>query len=200
MRDWGLPFPLFVRSARGATLLDATASYADFLPRGHRPMFGHSPARWREHSLRRRRWADGDAYRGGGSPESGAALAERFALPCWQLTQRQRRQSRGAALGARHHGRRDVLVFNGATTARWTRPRCAGRARGAARAGLRGMPSRSRPTPVWNSTIWRPLAGALGDSGLRRAVRPGMTNMGVVLPEPGFHTQLRRLTARRARC
>jgi len=63
------------------------------------------------------------------------------------------------------------------------------------RAGLRGMPFEVEPHP--GGGIQRPggRGGALGDSGVAAVLcEPALTNMGVVLPEPGFHAELRRLT------
>ncbi len=202
MRDWGLPFPLFVRSARGATLIDVDGhSYDDFCLGDTGAMFGHSPApvaRALAAQCARGLTAmlPGEQIAG-----IGAALAARFGLPCWQLTQSASDANREALRWARAiTGRRDVLVFNGCYHGAVDETHVRLGERGAQpRAGLRGMPfDVAAHTRVVEFNDLAALAGALGEAGVAAVLcEPALTNMGVVLPEPGFHAELRRLTRQR---
>lgn len=199
MRDWGLPFPLFVRSARGATLVDVDGrSYDDFCLGDTGAMFGHSPAPVANALVAQAAAGLTAMLPGERVAGIGAALAERFALPCWQLTQSASDANREALRWARAiTGRRDVLVFNGCYHGAVDETHVRLGEHGAQpRAGLRGMPFEVEAhTRVVEFNDLAAVTGALGDAGVAAVLcEPAMTNMGVVLPEPGFHKGLRRLT------
>ncbi|MEW5769425.1 MAG: aspartate aminotransferase family protein [Pseudomonadota bacterium] len=115
MNDWGTPTPLFVREARGArfTCVDGL-DYADFCLGDTGAMFGHGPepvARALERQARRGFTA---MLPGELTPDAGAALAEHFGLPCWQLAATATDANRFVLRWARAvTGRRKLLVFDG---------------------------------------------------------------------------------------
>jgi glutamate-1-semialdehyde 2,1-aminomutase len=199
MRDWGLPFPLFVRAARGAELVDADGqTYDDFCLGDTGAMFGHSPEPVARALAVQAAGGLTAMLPGERVAEVGRALAARFRLPCWQLTQSASDANREALRWARAiTERRDVLVFNGCYHGAVDETHVRLSERGAEpRAGLRGMPFEvADHTRVVEFNDLAALADVLGDGAVAAVLcEPAMTNMGVVLPEPGFHAQLRRLT------
>ncbi|HEX9474471.1 MAG TPA: transaminase [Steroidobacteraceae bacterium] len=199
MRDWGLPFPLFVRSARGATLIDVDGqAYDDFCLGDTGAMFGHSPEPVARALAAQAAGGLTAMLPGERVGALGAALAARFGLPCWQLTQSASDANREALRWARAiTARRDILVFNGCYHGAVDETHVRLGERGTQpRAGLRGMPfDVTAHTRVVEFNDLAALAGALADGEVAAVLcEPAMTNMGVVLPEPGFHAQLRRLT------
>jgi glutamate-1-semialdehyde 2,1-aminomutase len=199
MRDWGLPFPLFVQSARGATLIDADGrSYDDFCLGDTGAMFGHSPEPIARALAAQATQGLTAMLPGVRVAAVGAALAARFGLPCWQLTHSASDANREALRWARAiTGRGDILVFNGCYHGAVDETHVRLSERGAQpRAGLLGMPfDVSARTRVVEFNDVAELAGALADGEVAAVLcEPAMTNMGVVLPEAGFHAQLRALT------
>ncbi len=115
MNDWGTPAPLFVRQAQGAHFICADGiDYADFCLGDTGAMFGHSPepvARALEQQARR---GYTTMLPGMVAPAVGAALAEQFGLPCWQLTTTATDANRFVLRWARAvTGRKKLLVFDG---------------------------------------------------------------------------------------
>jgi glutamate-1-semialdehyde 2,1-aminomutase len=87
MNDWGTPAPLFVHQAQGAHFTCADGiDYADFCLGDTGAMFGHSPEPVARALERQARRGYTTMLPGMIAPEVGAALAEQFSLPCWQLT------------------------------------------------------------------------------------------------------------------
>lgn len=115
MNDWGTPAPLFVRQALGAHFTCADGiDYADFCLGDTGAMFGHSPepvARALERQARRGYTTMlPDVL----APEVGAALADQFGLPCWQLVTTATDANRFVLRWARAvTGRTKLLVFDG---------------------------------------------------------------------------------------
>jgi len=199
MQDWGTPFPLFVRSARGAELIDVDGiRYADFCLGDTGAMFGHSPEPV-AHALATQAGQGFTAMLAGERIAAvGALLAERFGLPFWQLTQTATEANRAVLRYARAaSGRQKVLVFDGCYhgTVDETMVRLRD-GRTVARGGQIGA-----PFDLAAHTVAVPFndAAALEQALAPRDVacvlaEPVMTNVGMVLPDPGFHAALRRLT------
>ena len=125
-------------------------------------------------------------------------LTRRFGLPVWQLAMTATDANRFALRLARHlTGRPKVAVFDCATTAPSTRPsRCSTTMGGRAaarqhRAG--GRPAETTAVVPFNDVAALEAALAGGDVACVLA-EPALTNIGIVLPAPGFHDDLRRLT------
>ncbi|MFO1410343.1 MAG: transaminase [Steroidobacteraceae bacterium] len=199
MQDWGTPFPLFVREARGARLLDADGhAYADFCLGDSGALFGHAPepvARALAAQAARGLTA---MLPGERVAAVGALLAERFGLPYWQLVQTATEANRAVLRYARAAtGRRRVLVFDGCYhgTVDETMVRLR-EGRTVARAGQVGAPFELAAHSVavpFNDVAALEQALAARDIACVLA-EPVMTNAGMVLPQPGFLDTLRRLT------
>jgi glutamate-1-semialdehyde 2,1-aminomutase len=199
MRDWSMPYPFLVESARGAVLRDVDGNeYADFCLGDTGSMFGHSPAPVVEAITRQA--GKGITYMlpTEDAVEVGRLLAERFGLPHWQVATTATDANRFALRVARAvTGRPKILVFNGCYhgTVDETFVRivdgCA-----VNRPGLLGQAAdltQFARVVEFNDLAALEAALAQGDVACVIA-EPVMTNSCMVLPEPGFHAQLRRLT------
>lgn len=201
MLDWGTPFPLFAERASGAELWDVDGHrYDDFCLGDTGAMFGHSPppvaraiARQAERGLTMMLSTD-DA------PAVADALAERFGLPFWQVTSTASEANRAVIRWCRGiTGRQTVLVFNG----------CYHGAVDDVFVDLRGgVPELRRSlvgqvydvrahTRVIEFNDLDALEAALAPGDVAAVLmEPAMTNVGMVLPEPGYLDAVRALTAR----
>lgn len=201
MNDWGTPTPLFVREARGAhfTCSD-NIDYTDFCLGDTGAMFGHSPepvARALEEQARRGFTA---MLPGVNTPDVGAALADQFGLPYWQLATTATDANRFVLRWARAvTGRTKLLVFDGC---------------------YHGTVDDTMVDVVDGKTVSRAsLLGQTVDLGLHTVAvdfndlaaverelatgeiaclltEPALTNCGMVPARPGFIASLRELTAR----
>ncbi len=199
MVDWGLPFPLFMKSASGATLTSAdNHQYTDFCLGDTGAMFGHSP----------KSVADTLAREGANglttmlpSPDAadvGQLLEDRFGLPFWQITATASDANRAVLRWSRAiTGRKKILVFNhcyhGCVDDTFI---TADNGHVKMVDGLVGEPrDLTAHTKVveFNDTEAVEAALAVGDVACVLA-EPVMTNIGMVLPQPGFLETLRRLT------
>jgi glutamate-1-semialdehyde 2,1-aminomutase len=199
MRDWSMPFPFLVDSARGAVLRDVDGNeYADFCLGDTGSMFGHSPPAVVEAIERQ-------AGRGltymlptEDAVEVGRLLAERFGLPHWQVATTATDANRFALRVARAvTGRPKILVFNGCYhgTVDETFVRLVD-GRTVNRPGLLGQAAdltQFARVVEFNDVPALEAALAHGDVACVIA-EPVMTNSCMVLPQPGFHAELRRLT------
>jgi len=202
MAKWPGGFPLYVERARGNRITDIDGhSYTDFCLGDTGAMAGHSPAATVQ-ALRHR-----VEHLGGLTtmlPTQDAAwvgeeLGRRFGLPRWSFTLTATDANRWAIRLARQvTGRPRILCFSysyhGSVDETFVV------------LGEDGRP-RSRPgnvgAPVDPTTTTRVVE--FNDvEGVRRALaygdvaavvtEPALTNIGIVLPEPGFHEALRALT------
>jgi glutamate-1-semialdehyde 2,1-aminomutase len=199
MRDWPMPYPFVVQSARGAVLTDVDGNdYADFCLGDTGSMFGHSPPAV----------ADAVARQAGrgltymlpteDAIAVGRLLAERFGLPHWQVATTATDANRFALRVARAvTGRPKILVFNGCYhgTVEETFVRLA-EGRAVNRPGLLGqVADLTRLARVVEFNDLGGLEAALAHGDVACVIaEPVMTNSCMVLPEPGFHAGLRRLT------
>jgi glutamate-1-semialdehyde 2,1-aminomutase len=199
MRDWPMPFPFLVEHAQGAVLRDVDGNeYADFCLGDTGSMFGHSPPRVAEAITRQ-------AGRGltcmlptDDAIAVGRLLAERFALPHWQIATTATDANRFALRVARAAtGRPRILVFNGCYhgTVDETFVRLV-HGRAVNRPGLLGQfDDLTRQTRVVEFNDVAALTAALTERDVACVItEPVMTNTCMVLPDPGFHEALRRLT------
>jgi len=199
MRDWSMPFPFLVETAQGSTLRDIDGNdYADFCLGDTGSMFGHSPAP--VVAAITRQAGKGLTYM---LPTEdaiavGPLLAERFGLPHWQVATTATDANRFALRVARAvTGRPKILVFNGCYhgTVDETFVRLVD-GRAVNRPGLLGQ--------VTDLTQLARVVEFNDVDGLRRELahgdvacvitEPVLTNSCMVLPEPGFLAQVRRLT------
>lgn len=201
MKDWSMPFPFLVSEAHGAVLRDIDGNeYADFCLGDTGSMFGHSPAPVAEAIARQ-------AYRGltymlpsEDAIAVGQLLAERFGLPYWQVATTATDANRFALRAARAvTGRPRILVFNGCYhgTVDETFVRLVD-GRAVNRPGLLGQATDlTQLARVVEFNDLPALEQALGYGDVACVIaEPVMTNCCMVLPDPGFHAELRRLTRR----
>ncbi len=199
MLDWGTPFPLFVKEARGATLTDADGiSYADFCLGDTGSMFGHSPRPIAEVLQRQGAWGLTSMLPTEDAAAVGRLLAERFGLPFWQVTATATDANRYVLRWARAvTGREKILVFHGcyhgSVDDTFVRLKDG---RPIARPGLIGqVVDLTKTTKVVEFNDVAALEAALKPGNVACVLcEPAMTNIGMVLPEPGFHDALRSLT------
>ncbi len=199
MADWGTPHPLFVASAQGNRLTDVDGhTYIDFCLGDTGAMFGHSPAPVMDAIARQLGRGLTTMLPSEDAAPVGRLLGERFGLPFWQVTATASDANRSVIRWARGvTGRRKVLVFNG----------CYHGAVDDAFVSLENGAPRNRPglvgqvqdltqtTTVIEFNDLDALSKALANRDIACVLaEPVMTNCAMVLPDPGYHEELRRLT------
>jgi glutamate-1-semialdehyde 2,1-aminomutase len=201
MQDWGTAFPMFVQDAEGVVLTDVDGhQYADFCLGDTGAMFGHSP----------KPVADAIAAQSARGltcmlPAElvsvvGRQLSALFGLPVWQITQTATDANRAVLRWSRAlTGRSKVLAFQGCYhgTVDETLVRLVG-GRTVPRPGLIG--------PVFDNSTAATLIEFNDLPALERELttndfacviaEPVMTNVGMVLPEPGYLAALADLARR----
>ncbi|HSF26648.1 MAG TPA: aspartate aminotransferase family protein [Actinomycetes bacterium] len=202
MAKWAGPFPVYVADATGSrfTCVDGH-EYVDLCLGDTGAMTGHSPA------------ATVDAVRDRLSrgitlmlPTEDAAvvaedLGQRFGLPQWQFTLSATDANRHVIRYARHvTGRPKVLVadycYHGSVDETFATLDDSGRV--VARRGNIGAPvPPSETTAVVEFNDLDALEQSLATGEIACVLmEPAMTNIGIVLPDPGYHAALRELTRR----
>jgi glutamate-1-semialdehyde 2,1-aminomutase len=202
MVKWAGPWPLFVDQARGARFTDVDGhEYVDFCLGDTGAMAGHGPeatVRAVERQLRRgitHMLPTEDAS------VAGDELRRRFGLRFWQFTLTATDANRFAIRLARHvTGRPKILVHNhnyhGSVdeTFAWIGPD----GDVVARRGNLGPPvPPSETTRVVEINDLESLERELAHGDVAAALmEPALTNVGIVLPDPGYHEAVRELTLR----
>ena len=199
MTDWPTPFPILVESARRATITDVDGNQLDDFCLGDTgSMFGHSPAPVAR--AIRKQAGRGLTYMlpSEDALAVGTLLQELFGLPYWQIATTATDANRFALRVARAvTGRDKILVFNGAyhgsvdeTMVRIkdgkpiNRPGLAGEFR-----------DLTKRTKIVEFNDLPALEAALQAKDVACVItEPVLTNSCMVLPQPGFHDALRRLT------
>jgi glutamate-1-semialdehyde 2,1-aminomutase len=202
MVRWPGPFPLFVDRAQGARFTDADGlEYVDLCLGDTGAMTGHAPPA--AVAAMKARLDRGLTFM---LPTEdalwvSAELARRFSLPFWQLASTATDANRSVIRIAREiTGRPRVLVFDwcyhGTVDEAFATLRPDGSV--GARPGNMGPPVDPAVTTrvvEWNDAAALGRELAHGDVACVLA-EPAMTNIGIVLPEPGFLDTLRALTRR----
>ncbi|RQH05330.1 aspartate aminotransferase family protein [Paraburkholderia dinghuensis] len=191
MNDWSTPFSLYVEAARGATFTDADGHrYADFCLGDTGAMFGHAPEPVARAVAAQAQRGFTTMLPGEDAAVVAEALADRFGLPYWQFAMTASDANRFALRWARAAtGRKQIVVFNGCY-------------HGTVddvfvdlvdgvptqRASLLGQVQDLLPyTRVVEFNDLDALEKALADGEVACVLaEPAMTNVGMVLPEPGF--------------
>lgn len=201
MRDWPSPFPLVVAQAQGARLSTEDGQVLDDFCLGDTAaMFGHSPPPVAEAVARQARIGLSYMLPTGEVELVGDLLAQRFGLPFWQVTTTASEANRAVIRWCRGiTGRRRILVFNG----------CYHGAVDDAFVDLRdGQPETRRSlvgqvvdvtatTTVIEFNDRTALESALMSGEIACVLaEPVMTNVGMVLPDPGVLQFMREVTAR----
>ncbi len=201
MNDWGTPSPLFVQRAAGVCLACADGhEHLDFCLADTAAMFGHSPPALVAALAARAGDGLGAMLPGTAAPEVGRLLAARFGLPLWQFALSASDANRFCLRWARAvTGRSRVLVFDGCYHGtvdetfvdRELSP--GGKVSVHTRASLLGqVQDLTRDTRVVEFNDAAALVEALADRSVACVIaEPVMTNVGMVLPRPGFLERLR---------
>ena len=199
MTEWAGPYPVFVAEAEGARFTDVDGhTYVDFCLGDTGAMTGHAPKEAVEAIARQSAKGITTMLPTEDSVWVGREMARRFGLPYWQFCLTATDANRFTIRLAREITKRPkILVFN------WcyhgsvdetisTLEHGAQRAR-PGNIGAPVDPSLTTRVVEFNDVDHLEKALAHGDVACVLA-EPALTNIGIVLPEPGFHEALRRLT------
>ena len=200
MVKWPGPFPVFVAEAAGAHFRDVDGhDYVDLCLGDTGAMTGHSP----QPTVDRVRDQVGRGITAMLPTEDSVVVAgelgRRFGLPLWQFTLSATDANRHALRYARHvTGRRTVVVhdycYHGSVDETFATLDASGRT--VARRGNIGPPVDPAETTIvveFNDVDGLERALATGEVAAVLC-EPALTNVGIVLPEPGYHDALRSLT------
>ncbi|XXF09935.1 aspartate aminotransferase family protein [Pseudomonas sp. D2-3] len=201
MSDWSMPSALFVSHAKGARFHDVDGhAYIDFCLGDTGSMFGHSPEPIAQAIAEQGANGLTTMLPGEDAIIAGELLAERFGLPFWQVATTATDANRFVIRWARAITNRKVLlVFDGCYhgTVDDVMVRCR-EGRTVHRGGLigqaRNLAKTSRAVP-FNDVAALEAALVQGDVAAILC-EPAMTNIGMVLPEPGFMDKVRELSKR----
>jgi glutamate-1-semialdehyde 2,1-aminomutase len=200
MTHWATPFPLFMERAKGARLWDVDGNeYIDFCLGDTGAMAGHSPSATAEAISRRASMGLTAILPTEDAVVVGDELNSRFGLPKWQIVMTATDANRYALRLARHlTGRPRVLVFNWCYhgTVDETLAVLDSNGRVARRPGVVGPTQPAGDTTrvvEFNDVDALERELAHGDVACVIA-EPALTNIGIILPDPGFHEALRELT------
>jgi glutamate-1-semialdehyde 2,1-aminomutase len=202
MVRWASRIPPFVVSAEGARVTDVDGqTYVDFCLGDTGAMAGHAPAPTVRAVNEQTRHGVTFMLPTEDAVWAGREMARRFGLPQWQFTLTATDANRFAIRIARGvTGRPKILVFNYCYHGTVDETLGVLDADGTVtyRAGNLGAPV--HPSVTTRVVEFNDLAGlerelAAGDVACVLA-EPAMTNIGIILPEPGFHDGLRELTRR----
>ena len=199
MADWPTPFPLFVKEASGTTITDVDANVRfDFCLGDTGAMFGHSPQPVAQAVMEQAARGYTTMLPGEDAVFVGEELARHFGLPFWQVAATATDANRAVIRWARAVTRRPVLlVFDGCYHG--TVDDCMVRLKDGKtvpRPGLAGQVTDfSMTTRVIEFNDLAALEQALAPGDVAALLcEPAMTNIGMVLPDPGFHDAVRALT------
>lgn len=199
MRDWPLPFPMVVAEAKGVRLTDIDGNQAvDFCLGDSGAMFGHAPAPVMRALTERAARGFTHMLVSDDANEVGSLLVERFGLPLWQVSTTASDANRFALRVARAvTGRRKVLVFEGCYHGAVDEALVGLKdGRTVTRSGVLGQGADLADLSVaipFNDEAALAAALATGEIACLMA-EPVMTNCSMILPQPGFHEAMRRLT------
>lgn len=200
MSKWSGGYPIFFESARGSRIIDVDGnSYIDFCLGDTGAMAGHSPEPTVDSVI------DRIQLKGGvttmlpslDSIKAATALKSRFPLPLWQFTLSATDANRFALRFARQiTGRKKILVFSycyhGTVDESFTVLKDGVSVSREGNVGPAVDPAVTTEAVEFNDidAVRRALS-----TGEIAAVltEPALTNIGIVLPEDGFHEQLRSL-------
>lgn len=201
MNDWSTPFSLYVEAAHGAHFTDADGHrYADFCLGDTGAMFGHSPEPVAHAIAEQARRGLTTMLPSADAAWIGAELARRFGLPYWQFAMSASDANRFALRWARAAtGRKQILIFNGCyhgTVDDVFVDLADGRP--VQRDSLIGqVHDLLAYTRVVEFNDLAALEAALKDEQVACVLaEPALTNIGMVLPEPGYWEQAQALMRR----
>jgi glutamate-1-semialdehyde 2,1-aminomutase len=202
MTMWPGGFPIFAASAEGARVTDVDGHrYVDLCLGDTGAMTGHSPPRAVEVIAEQARRGITMMLPTEDSAWVGEELSRRFGLPLWQFSLTATDANRWAIRLARQiTGRPKVLVFDWCYhgTVDETFATLALDGSVTSRAGNVGPPvPLDQTTKVIQFNDLEALERALAPEDVACVLaEPALTNIGIVLPEDGFHDALRSITRR----
>ena len=202
MMRWAGPYPVFLAEARGARVVDVDGhEYADFCLGDTGAMAGHAPEPVTRAVAARAASGITAMLPTEDAAWVGEELTRRFGLPLWQFTLSATDANRFAIRIARAvTGRSKILVFNGCYHGTVDETFATLRPDGsvAIRPGNVGPPvDPALTTKVVELNDLDALEAALAPGDVACVLaEPALTNIGIVLPDEGFHAALRRLTRR----
>ncbi len=200
MTRWPGSFPIFFDNAQGAHFTDVDGhDYIDFCLGDTGAMTGHGLPQVAEALYAQAMRGITTMLPSTDAAWVGAELARRFGLPVWQMAMTATDANRFVLRFARTlTGRSNVLVFDwcyhGSVDEALATLDADGRT--VARPGNIGAafdPSLTTVVVPFNDLAALEAALATGEIACVLA-EPALTNIGIVLPDPGYHEELRRLT------
>ncbi len=199
MTRWAGPHPVFVAEASGARFRDVDGNeYVDLCLGDTGAMTGHSPAPAVAAIAAQAARGITLMLPSEDAIWVGEELQRRFGLPYWQFTLSATDANRFAIRLARGlTGRPKILVYNGCYHGSVDEALVElvdGQVR--PRQGSVGPPvDPAQTTRVIEFNDLPALEAALGEGDVACVLaEPALTNIGIVLPEPGYHEHLRRIT------
>jgi len=201
MVKWAGPFPIFVEEAQGAHFVDVDGHrYVDFCLGDTGSMLGHSPAPMADAVASQVRRGITFMLPTEDSIRVGEELARRFGLPFWQIAMTATDANRFAIRLCRAiTGRGLILAFNGCYHGSVDETMVTLRdGKAAPKRGSLGPPvDPSLTTRLIEFNDVRALEAALAPRDVACVLaEPAMTNVGIILPDPGYHEALREITRR----
>jgi len=201
MARWAGPYPIFVESAKGAYVTDVDGHrYLDLCLGDTGAMFGHSPKPIVDAVARQMPRGITMMLPTEDSIWVGEELARRFGLPYWQVTMTATDANRFSIRLAREvTNRKKILVFNGCYHGTVDETLISlNKGIGVPREGNIGPPvNPAVTTKVIEFNDLDVLTAALASKDVACVLcEPAMTNRGIILPEAGYHDELRELTQR----
>jgi glutamate-1-semialdehyde 2,1-aminomutase len=202
MMRWAGPYPVFLAEAGGARVIDVDGhEYVDLCLGDTGAMAGHAPEPVVRAVAARVAAGLTAMLPTEDAAWAGEELARRFGLPLWQFTLSATDANRFAIRIARElTGRPKILVLNGCYHGTVDETFATLRPDGSVgvRAGNVGPPvDPALTTKVVELNDLASLEAALAPGDVACVLaEPALTNIGIVLPEPGFHEGLRELTRR----
>ena len=199
MQTWPTPFPLFFQEAQGSQLVDVDGNeYVDFCLGDSAAMGGHSPKPVVQAIADRASQGMTTMLPTADSIWVGNELARRFGLQIWQFTLSATDANRNAIRFARQiTGRSKVLVFNYAYHGT-VEESLVMKTDGAIQPRTQTIGSTSQSGHFTTVVEFNDVAGLdaalAGEDVACVLMEPAMTNIGIVLPAPGFNDEVRRLT------
>ena len=201
MIRWAGDFPIFVREGNGARFTDVDGrEYIDFCLGDTGAMTGHAPKESIEAIVQRLRRGTTFMLPTEDSLWVGRELQRRFGLPYWQVAMTATDANRFAIRLARQiTGRKLILVHN------WCYHGTVDETIVTINNGVPG-PKPGNIGPAIDPALTTKVVEINDIPALEKALAPGdvacvlvepaLTNIGIVLPDPGYHDALREITRR----
>jgi glutamate-1-semialdehyde 2,1-aminomutase len=201
MTRWAGPYPIFVERGRGNHVLDVDGhDYIDFCLGDTGSMFGHSPKAVVDAITKQVKNGITMMLPTEDSIWVGEELRRRFGIPYWQMAMTATDANRYSIRLAREAtGRKKVLVISGCYHGSVDEALVTlEKGKMVLRSGNKGAPVDPELTSKaveFNDV--KALARALKPEDVACVLaEPAMTNHGIILPDPGYHEELRELTSR----